>query len=271
MKTLVLGSNGMLGRYVKQYLDADGGTRGFLNAVTFVDDKATRFAFEHELTWRDYDLVVNCIGVIKPQVAQVGVADTIKINSIFPHMLADTCAFHKIKLVHVTTDCVFSGHNGPYRENLLHDATDLYGRSKSLGEPQNCATIRTSIIGEEVGQSRSLVEWFKSQKDGRCSGYVNHYWNGITCLQFAKVVEWMISKNMFWEGVRHVYSPDPVSKYELLKLLNDAYNLNVTIAPSAGSEACDRRLWSMYESKPYLDIIPPIEKQISEMAEVKLR
>jgi dTDP-4-dehydrorhamnose reductase len=177
------------------------------------------------------DIVVNCMGTIKPRVDELGDLNALVVNSIFPRRLADLCQQYGVKLIHPTTDCVYKGTKGSYDENDEHDITDVYGRTKSLGEPKNCTVIRTSIIGEEVGNGRSLVEWIKSNKDGKINGYVNHYWNGVTCFTLSKIIKEIIKENIFWKGIKHIYSPNTVTKYDLCCYINEIYKLNIKIIP----------------------------------------
>ena len=149
-------------------------------------------------------------------------------------------------------------------ETDFHDETNIYGKSKSQGEPKNCTIIRTSIIGEELNHKRSLVEWIKSNTGGEINGYSNHYWNGITCLQYAKIVEYMILNNIFWEGVRHIYSPTTVSKYELANIINDTYNLGIKINKFETDTVVDKSLSSIYEENKLFNI-PELENQVKEM------
>ena len=132
-------------------------------------------------------------------------------------------------MIHVTTDCVFSGKDGNYDENSLHDETNDYGTSKSLGELCKATIIRTSIIGEETINKRSLLEWVRSNRGGEINGFTNHMWNGVTCLQLSKIIEKMIREKFYWEGVRHTFSPRSVSKYELVSLINEIYDLNIKV------------------------------------------
>jgi dTDP-4-dehydrorhamnose reductase len=138
--------------------------------------------------------------------------------------------------------------------------------SKSLGEPDNCTVIRTSIIGEEFKNFLSLIEWVKSNKDKTVNGYRNHIWNGITCLQFAKLCEHIINKNLFWNGVRHVFSPTSATKAQLVKLISDIYNLNVHVIAVETAIKCDRTLSTIY---PIILEIPELYEQIKEQKEFK--
>jgi dTDP-4-dehydrorhamnose reductase len=134
-------------------------------------------------------------------------------------------------MIHITTDCVFSGKDGSYNELSEHDETNDYGMSKSLGELCNATIIRTSIIGEEVQNKRSLLEWVKSNKGKDINGFVNHFWNGVTCLELSNVIYKIINEKLYWNGVRHIFSPKSVSKFELVSMINEVYNLNIKINP----------------------------------------
>ena len=163
-------------------------------------------------------------------------------NSIFPHLLSESCNETFTKLIHITTDCVFSGTTGPYNESSRHDCLDEYGKSKSLGEPTDSMVLRTSIIGEEVYNKVSLIEWAKSMKDGEVNGYTNHYWNGVTTKEYAEACHNIIKKNLYEQGLFHVFSPKPVSKFELLQIINNKFELNMKISNFATQDACNRTL-----------------------------
>lgn len=160
-------------------------------------------------------------------------------------------------------NCVYNGLEGAYNETSEHNATDLYGITKSLGEPKDATIIRTSIIGEEVNQHRSLLEWVKSNRGKEVSGFTSHTWNGITCLQFAKICKYIIDNKIFWRGVKHITSPDSITKCDLVKLISKVYNLNVKVNPHITDVVCDRTLSSIRN-----DIsmgIPDLETQLIEM------
>jgi dTDP-4-dehydrorhamnose reductase len=267
MKIFVLGSTGMLGRYVSSYL---GKKYKVINLSRQDVDVADVTEYDLKLAFRlhdfnDGDVVINCIGAIKPTVDLLGDLNALKINSIFPRVLANVVNSLNGKLIHPTTDCVYTGQKGNYTEQDKHDITDVYGRTKSLGEPNNCTVIRTSIIGEEVNQGRSLVEWIKSQNDKTVFGFTNHIWNGVTCLQFAKICDNIIINNSFWIGVKHVFS-NHVTKYELLQLVIKHYNLNIEVTAKEAGEKCDRTLSSIDDYCSTLNI-PPLDDQIKDMKE----
>jgi len=269
----VLGSNGMLGRYVSRYFEINLDYNVFRAGRDVIDaSEATRFnaiLSDYLDIHQEGDVVINCIGIIKPKVEESGPEEVWRVNSVFPHLLAYECKKRGIHLFHITTDCVFSGKKGRYIETDLHDADDRYGKSKSSGEPENCTVIRTSIIGEELGQSRSLVEWVKSQAGQETKGFTNHYWNGITCLELAKYIHQILKCQSRDDDVVHVFSPQSFSKYELVQLINARYNLGIKVIPTKVDQKCDRTLSSMfYEKTPH---ISPLPKQIAEMKEFDLR
>lgn len=263
MKIFILGSNGMLGKYVSSYFKTNNYnvvniTRKELDVSNLKEEELRSKLFH--LGLKENDVIINCIGMIK-QRTDINDIEFIYINSIFPRILSNVCEKENVKLIHPTTDCVYDGLKGNYIETDLHTATDVYGMTKSLGESHNATIIRTSIIGEEVGQSRSLVEWVKSNKNNTINGYTNHFWNGVTCLQFAKICQQIIEKNLWWNGVRHLHS-DSVNKFELTKMISDTYDLNITIIPFETPTMCIRTISSLYNE----DIeIPTLNQQIQEM------
>ncbi len=190
----------------------------------------------------DVDFIVNCIGIIKPFMAQ-SLINAITINSLFPRKLALWCKEHTIKLLHITTDCVYSGFKGSYVESDPHDALDDYGKSKSLGEPvEDCMVLRTSIIGEEIHKDASLIAWAKSQKGQNINGFTNHLWNGVTTNQYAKCCQQIIEQNLYEAGLFHVFAKDVVSKYDMMHIFNDVFNLGMTVNPFEANPPCDRSL-----------------------------
>lgn len=211
------------------------------------------------------NILFNAIGVI-PQTNTTSYRMYIKVNTLFPQLLAEICKQNNIKYIHPTTDCVFKGskhESYTYDENDTADDESMYGISKSLGESENACVIRTSIIGHEYNTRRSLLEWIISNKNKSINGYTNHYWNGVTTLQYAKIVQNIIENNEWWNGVRHVHSPDSVSKYELLNYINKVYDLNIKIIPIEVEEYCNRKLSSTF-SLLHLNI-PSLYSQLEEL------
>ena len=144
-----------------------------------------------------------------------------------------------------------------------------YGVSKSLGEMcYNTTIIRTSIIGEERKNKYSLLEWVKKHNNNTINGYTNHLWNGVTCLQLAKIINQIINNNIWWKGVRHIFSPNTVSKYELVNIINDVYKLNNTVVKFKTNNNIDKTLCTNYETN-HLFNIPNLIDQICELKNFK--
>ncbi len=179
------------------------------------------------------DVVVNCVGIVKQAPAAKDSLVSIAVNSLFPHRLADLCAAVGSRLIQISTDCVFTGRQGNYREDHTPDADDLYGRSKLLGEVEgpNRLTLRTSIIGRELAASWGLVEWFLSHQDNKSVlGFRRAIFSGLTTLALSETLVELVARDVRLEGVWHVASA-PISKFDLLRMLKDAYGLDVEITP----------------------------------------
>jgi dTDP-4-dehydrorhamnose reductase len=178
------------------------------------------------------DIVINCIGLVKQQSEANNPLITLPINSIFPHRLANICSLIQARLIHLSTDCVFSGAKGHYLENDTSDAHDLYGKSKYIGELtgiKNTLTIRTSAIGHELTNHYSLVDWFLSQTES-VNGYVNAIYSGLPTIELAHVIKNYVLPNKDLCGLYHV-SSNPINKYELLSLIAERYAKSIHIKP----------------------------------------
>ena len=196
-----------------------------------------------QLSLNGVDYVVNALGLINRRTTTAA-ENFYLVNSVFPRVLADTCAARGVRLIHISTDCVFDGRGGPYDEAAATTATDLYGRSKALGEPANALVIRTSIIGPELQHLYSLLAWFLAQS-GSCRGYTNHHWNGVSTLQLSRVIDQIMQSNLYGYSVRHIFSND-VSKYELLCLMREAYQRDIAVVPYEDILEKDNRLRTVY-------------------------
>jgi|TARA_R110000765_G_C18941596_1_gene607741 dTDP-4-dehydrorhamnose reductase len=174
-------------------------------------------------------------------------------------------------MVHITTDCVFDGNKGQYTEMDRPTQYDEYGLSKYFGELGDHCTIRTSIIGEEKNTSRSLVEWALSQAGKEVNGFKNHLWNGVTCLQVAKVIHGLIEESGFWSGVRHLYAHKSLSKLEMLQSFDSIYSLGLKINAIDAPTACDRTLSTFFTQSQAMLEVPPIHEQIREMKEFNIK
>jgi len=187
------------------------------------------------------DVMINCVGVVKQLAEAEKPLSAIPLNSLLPHRLAGLAATCHTRLIHVSTDCVFSGDQGGYLESDLPDATDLYGRSKLMGEVDypNAVTLRTSLIGHELNGSRSLVNWFLSQQ-GSVKGFTKAIFSGLPTVEIARVIEQFVLPNPGLRGLYHL-SAESISKHDLLVLVRDIYGKQIDIIPD-DSLVIDRSL-----------------------------
>jgi len=260
MKTIILGGEGMLGHKVVQnlstrypgtmctifgslddpfYKDIPLFTRkNVFEKVNAMNFQALRKLLEKEKP----DFVINCIGIVKQRDEGKMAIPSITINSLFPHLLADWAAAWGGRLIHFSTDCVFSGKKGNYSEDDPSDAEDLYGKSKFLGEvaTKNALTLRTSIIGRELSQFKSLLEWFLAQKGKKVKGFTRVIYSGVTTNYIAELVGKIISDHPKLSGLYQVTAP-ALNKYDLLCSLRAAYDLDMEIVPE-DSEISDRSM-----------------------------
>lgn len=265
MKVLVLGSTGMLGSQMCKSLASQDVEYDDTNSRTFEVGKFLTSPEKYLDFLLRFDYIVNCIGQIKPRFAHPdGVLNGYKINSIFPRVMADLFESSRTKFIHITTDCVFSGKTGRYTEDSHHDANDDYGISKSLGEPNNCTVIRTSIIGHEVANKYSLVEWAKSQAGKQVNGFTNHLWNGLTTKELSRVILDIMKSDRAWRGTRHIHAPNDISKDMLLKSISENCGLRLDIRPVEAAEGCNRTLRSNYGYSRRANI-PIIEEMVEDM------
>jgi dTDP-4-dehydrorhamnose reductase len=263
MKIILFGANGMLGNYVRSYLsknfDVVMVTRSQFDIESKDWDKLVSLLNN---TISTEDIIINCAGAIPQRHPDPN--KYIIVNTLFPLELEKYCMNIGLRMIHITTDCVFSGNSGKYDETSIHDATELYGITKSLGEPKHICVLRTSIIGEENKNKTSLLEWVRANRNQTISGYSNVFWNGVTCLQLAKVIQHILIKNIYWRGVRHIHSPDTVSKYQLCQIMNEVYDLHIRVEPGEANIASDRSIASIYSIRDFE--IPSIRDQIMEQS-----
>lgn len=257
MKILVLGAGGMLGNAVFRLLSqhADWRVSGTLRAEDaqrfFSPALSNRLLAGVDVEHPDSlveafartrpEVVVNCVGVIKQRPDAQDPLSALPINAMLPHRLARLCALAGARLVHISTDCVFSGKKGGYRETDIPDAQDLYGRSKLMGEVADAhtVTLRTSLIGHALQGARGLVDWFLAQ-EGSCPGYTRAVFSGLTTDELARVIRDVVIVRQELSGVYHV-AATPISKYDLLRLVAEVYGKRIQIVPD-GSLVIDRSL-----------------------------
>ena len=177
------------------------------------------------------DVVVNCAGLTKHKPEAEDPLIAIPINTLMPHRLARLCNLIGARLIHVSTDCVFSGEKGGYTEDDFADARDVYGKSKALGEVDypHAITLRTSTIGHELQSQYGLLDWFLSQQ-GRCKGYTRAIFSGLPTVVFAQVVRDVVILHTELSGLYHV-AAKPIAKFDLLKLIADVYGKTIDIVP----------------------------------------
>ncbi|MEO7658749.1 MAG: SDR family oxidoreductase, partial [Pyrinomonadaceae bacterium] len=215
-------------------------------------------------------VVINAVGVIKQNPRYNDVVQTLLINSIFPHQLAELSAEFGFRLISISTDCVFDGTKGNYSEDDTPTPRDLYGMSKLLGEVigDNFLTIRTSIIGRELSTKNSIVEWFLSHSGGTVKGYTHAIYTGFVSDVFADIIAKLISDHPDLSGIYHI-SSEPISKFSLLQLLNEFYDAGVKIVPSS-DVVIDRSLdSSKFKSETGFEPLswPEMIKRVSESNE----
>lgn len=246
-RVLILGASGMLGSTLLRY---------FLEHTNFVSMGSVRITspdcifapeiqsaiycgidaddpvcLQHLLTLTTPDVVINCIGLIKQLTSAHDPIRAIKINALFPHQLLKVCAAQNARLIHISTDCVFSGSKGLYRESDTPDATDLYGRTKLMGEIDygSALTLRTSIIGPELHSNSSLLNWFLSQT-GSIKGFTKAVFSGLPTVELARVIADYVIPRPTLTGLYHV-SSQPINKHALLTLIAQIYQKHIHIVP----------------------------------------
>jgi dTDP-4-dehydrorhamnose reductase len=293
IKVFVLGANGMLGHMMVKILKEDprlkvvGTARStdfhwmdieghYTLRLEWDDAQIEKMFVDAEAKW-----VINCTGIIKSRINEASlssVRETIEVNSVFPHRLAALAERNKFNVIQIATDCVYSGKNNEfYTEDYIHDPTDIYGKTKSLGEvvsPRVC-NLRCSIIGPELpGRRYSLLEWVRQQPQGATvPGYTNHHWNGITTEAFAKVCRGIIHNGVLPES-QHLVPRGVLSKYELVNEIAEAYwRKDITVTKDPTQESIHRVLDTknikgnkeLWEKAGYL-YVPGIRELIEEMS-----
>lgn len=280
MKVLILGGTGMLGHKACQVLasrfdvyttvrrGADSvGRYGLIDAARTIGGvSADEFgSVVAALDSVQPAVVVNCIGIVKQAEAAKDPVVSISTNSLFPQRLVQLCQRRDIRLIHISTDCVFSGRKGNYLESDQPDAEDLYGRTKLLGEVEGrgCITLRTSMIGRELETSFGLVEWFLREQGKAVSGYKRAVFSGFTTIALSGIIARVISEHPGLYGVYHV-AAEPISKYDLLSLVKQVYGLKTVIEPDE-TVVCDRSLNGMRFRQATGLIAPAWSDMIREM------
>ena len=245
MKILVLGASGMIGsamfRVLGSYDEFNvwGTIRNKNNLAMFSHREAHKIVYAEDILQTNniirilYGLkpkvVINCVGLTKHHIGSDDPQISMPINALFPHKLADLSSLIAAKVIHISTDCVFSGDGGPYTEDGKLDAIDMYGKSKFIGElnRENTVTLRTSTVGHEYLTEYGLLEWFLAQMNS-CKGYANAVFSGLTNTEFAKVVAEFVIPKEDMSGIYNV-GGDEINKFDLLKIISNVYGKEIEI------------------------------------------
>ena len=250
MKLLIIGGTGMLGHKLFQLLSEtfpetyatvrqDISKEPF-KRISFIQSKKVFQdidvldveALEKVVLTVKPDYILNCVGIIKQHKEDAAPIPCIKINSLLPHQLAELASEYGGRVIHFSTDCVFDGKRGSYTEEETPNATDIYGRSKAMGEVvcDNALTLRTSFVGRELSSHLSLFDWFLTQKGTRIRGFTRAIYSGVTTNQMANIVRLILQDFPALSGLYQVVA-DPISKHDLLKLAKEIFELNIEIEP----------------------------------------
>ena len=283
MKIHIIAPDGLLGscatKYFKQQEGYEAWTYGRPGSSSSLNINTLKPAVD--LHWvnkdSDDDIVLNCLGVLKPTIKEVGSAETIIANALFPQLLSDLCERRNARVIHISSDCVFSGNlelNGSYVETDAPDATDVYGRTKSF-VPEYGMTLRTSFIGPEDRENpRGLMQWVLNHRHGATiEGYTNCWWNGMTCYQLMKCIRTVIEDDLYDNGLYHIHTPAKYSKKGICAWIDHVYDLGLNIESVKATNIMgtkieedghlNRTLGSIYGLSADLDV-PPLVPQIEE-------
>jgi dTDP-4-dehydrorhamnose reductase len=248
MKVLLLGSRGILGRAIKfkaSNLEAE-----------FLCSTRQEFDVEQngpEALFAKYglqpgDYVLNATGITKARIdprSSRSITQAVSVNSVFPNLLAEAASSRGVRVIQVGTDCVYAGRRGQYLETDPHDAEDVYGKTKSLGESplDSVMTLRTSFVGSEVGSSHSFYAWIQNQPKGAIvHGFTNHIWSGVTSGFLAEAILGLVTSRNFHPGVHHLVPGSPISKFELAKLVSSSIRPDLKIEKTQAPSSINRSL-----------------------------
>jgi dTDP-4-dehydrorhamnose reductase len=296
-KVVILGCTGMLGAMTLDYLNSAGDFELIATHRNQDEKKSLQKKYPNvhfrdlnaekanvndiAAVIEDADWAINAIGVIKPYIHDDNAAEVeraTKINSLFPHLLAKAAKQVNAKVIQIATDCVYSGEKGQYIETDAHDALDVYGKTKSLGEAYfgNIYHVRCSIIGPELKAHLSLLDWFLGQPEkAELNGFTNHQWNGVTTLHFARICKGIISEELLFQHVQHIIPGNMISKASLLRSFakqfrRDDIKVNDVEAPKVidrtlltNNEELNQRIW---KAAGYNEP-PTIEHMVEELSE----
>jgi dTDP-4-dehydrorhamnose reductase len=260
MKILVTGTNGVLGQEVIKASEGRAEIRGC--SINEIDITQRHQIISVIQDFRP-NVLINCAGLVKYR--PVKDSQYIRVNALAPHIIAEHCDWFNIRLIHISSDCVFSGLDGPYNEKSIPNPTDLYGRSKLAGEVTRKPhlTVRSSFIG--FGE-RGLLTWLLRQS-GKITGYDLAFWSGLTVPILARILIDLAFKDDF--GILHVYG-EPISKYDLLVKLAGLFKLNIRIdkGPTPIEHQINRSLVTITDLTPEVFSIPDLDTMLKDLYEV---
>jgi dTDP-4-dehydrorhamnose reductase len=248
MRILILGADGMIGHKIAQSLEdfelilasrksISSKSIGIINGKMVLHNLITD-SLDLLLDNTTPDIIINCAGITTRRGVEDNIVNTELLNSDLPHKLDSWANLNSKKLIHFSTDCVFSGNRGNYLDNDFADAEDIYGKSKALGEVNspNTLTIRCSMIGRELYNFTELFEWLKKNKNKKIEGYSKVFYSGITTVRMGKILNQILNKNLNLSGIYNI-SSTPISKFDLLVKLSKAFNLNVDIKQNKNNKS----------------------------------
>lgn len=290
IRVAILGSTGMLGsaltnimassKYRITEFNRTGRPLVSENSAVAFDVTSSDTEIQRVFYKKNFDYVINAIGAIKQIIDEkdpTSVENAYKVNSDFPSFLDSYSIATETPVIQIGTDCVYSGLKGGYKESDLYDPIDVYGKSKVKGENKSMNTmiLRCSIIGKEINRSKSIMSWLLTQKYGATvNGYLDHYWNGVTTLDFAKITKGIIENNAFSKGVSHLVPADSLNKYQLLVLIANAFGRgDLEIREFKTNNVIDRTLSTDFsiQNQKFWDLggyeaIPTINQMIKNYA-----
>lgn len=282
---IILGPSGMLGNAVAKQVKDDklslSASLGRSNGFDVQKPNWPEILLKSGLNKGDY--IINCVGVTKSHIddqSNESRSRALKVNAEFPLNLARFAADRGVKVLQVATDCVFSGSEGSYTESSSHDALDVYGKTKSLGEANSNAvmSLRCSLIGPESGRNTLLYEWIRTQDmHAVIPGYTDHYWNGLTSAAVARVITGVIKNQLFFPGIQHLVPADEVSKHDLVTMIVESLGRkDVSVKPEPSGTQINRVLstinpsvnMELFNAAGYTSI-PTIRRMVDELGELE--
>ncbi|MHA8078890.1 SDR family oxidoreductase [Aquirufa antheringensis] len=269
-KVVIIGSNGMAGHLISDYLTLNPkfeivriARDSSIKKTDYQIDVSDFIALDQLISNLKPDYIINAIGVLNAD-AENNPDRAVLLNSYFPHFLAKICDKYESRLFHISTDCVFNGKKGSYLENDFKDGIGFYAQSKAVGEVNyhNHITIRTSIIGPEIKRNGiGLLNWILLQND-KINGYSEAFWGGVTTLELAKAIEFFILQKIGGVNIYHLTNSEKISKFDLLRIVNEVFNLKLNISSSSEYKV-DKSLVNSNKSIDYS--VPSYQIMIEEM------